>query len=341
MTSIIYGERIRQARECCGYTQTALAKQVGTTQSAIAHIENDRNTPTTDLLNKIAIETGFKPSFFEQEPISDFSLGTLSYRARKSLSAKEESQAYQCARTIYEHVKKMAQRLDLPNLKLDCPEESTHRSARIVRSSLGTAPDMPIPNLVNLLERNGFIIITLPLILPKIDAFSTWATVDTERPIILLSSGKPNDRMRFSIAHELGHLTIHRVTKGRMHILENEANAFASEFLMPESAIKNDLLPPVSLTTVAKLKPKWGVSMAALIYRARSLNVITDRQYRYLFEQLSARGWRKREPENLDLPHEKPQALRKMVETLFGDAEEYAEEMLTEVARAREMIVFW
>jgi hypothetical protein len=76
----------------------------------------------------------------------------------------------------------------------------------------------------------------------------------------------------------------------------------------------------VTLTSLAGLKPRWGVSIQTLIYRAHELGIIADRQYRYLFEQVSIRGWRTREPENLDIPVEKPRTLRKIVELLpFGN----------------------
>jgi len=77
-------------------------------------------------------------------------------------------------------------------------------------------------------------------------------------------------------------------------------------------------VPPVTLATVAKLKPRWRVSIQALIRRARDLAIISDRQYHYLFQQLSARGWRKREPAQFDVAAEKPRAFRKMAEVLYG-----------------------
>jgi Zn-dependent peptidase ImmA (M78 family) len=119
-----------------------------------------------------------------------------------------------------------------------------------------------------------------------------------------------------SVAHELGHLVMHRGLIAPLGDLEQQANVFAAELLVPLAALKRELPRPVTLSTVAPLKPRWGVSIQALVRRALEAKVITERQYRYLFEQIGVRQWRTREP--IDLPLEKPRAFRKACEMLFG-----------------------
>jgi IrrE N-terminal-like domain len=114
-------------------------------------------------------------------------------------------------------------------------------------------------------------------------------------------------------------------------MLEDQAYAFAAELLMPCSAIIDDLRQEkLSLFRLAELKAKWLVSMQALARRARELQVITERQYRYLMQQISTRGWRTAEPEFTDIAIEKPRAIRKMLEAAFGpqaSPERMAEEL--------------
>lgn len=119
-----------------------------------------------------------------------------------------------------------------------------------------------------------------------------------------------------ALAHETGHLVLHRSLQGELKGIDQEANRFAAALLLPKAAMLQEIVPPVTLTSLAELKPRWGVSIQALIYRARDLGIITDRQFRYLFEQLSRRGWRKQEP--LAIPVERPRAVRKMAEILYG-----------------------
>jgi Zn-dependent peptidase ImmA (M78 family)/DNA-binding XRE family transcriptional regulator len=338
---MIYGRRIKQAREFKGMTQTQLAELVSVKQSAISQIEKDEFTPSDELVRAIAASTGFAPSFFELEPTGDLPLGTLNYRSRKSVTAREETKAYQYANLLYTQIKDIV--LDTtvpPNNIPQLSNVKALKAARITRSAFGLSPDEPIKNLLHVLEKNGVFIFTIPREIQKIDAFSTWADLDESRPIIIIISGKPMDRMRFSVGHEVGHLVIHRSLKPSLKLIENEANEFASEFLMPEKAMRDEMTPPITLTSVARLKLRWGVPMQALIMRARGLKIITERQAKYLFAQLSAQGWRTREPANLDIKHELPNLVRDMIESKYKTREDYAIGTHLDVSTATELYAY-
>jgi Zn-dependent peptidase ImmA (M78 family) len=122
-----------------------------------------------------------------------------------------------------------------------------------------------------------------------------------------------------SLAHELGHLVLHRNFSGGTQELESDAYQFASELLMPANLMVEDLrLERLNLFRLAALKKKWQVSMQSLARRARDLQVISDRQYRYLMKQMSMKGWRLEEPAFEPLQVERPRAFRKLVEVVFG-----------------------
>jgi Zn-dependent peptidase ImmA (M78 family)/transcriptional regulator with XRE-family HTH domain len=337
---MIYGSRVKQARELAGMTQIELASQIGVNQSAIALIERDRLIPSDDLIKAIAIKTGFLPPFFNEEPIDNFPVGSLYFRSKRAVTAREETKAYEYARLMFEQVKKMAQSVNLPSTRLPKIKKSPSKAAEITRIAFRLSPDTPIKNLTHSAEASGVMILSLPLILLNIDAFSTWADMDSERPIIAISSGKPGDRLRFSVGHEIGHLVMHDTLTGDVKTIEQEANDFAAELLMPSCAMRQEFMKPVTLHTVAKLKVRWGVSMQALIMRARHLSIITDRQAKYLFTQMSAHGWRTREPSNLDVKLETPQVVRKMIETLYDNVGRYAEDMNLRVDRATEFTLY-
>jgi Zn-dependent peptidase ImmA (M78 family)/transcriptional regulator with XRE-family HTH domain len=312
----IYGERIRQARELAGMTQEELAGHVGISQSMVAHIETGRVSPSLDVIQAIAKETEVQASFFEQIPMADIP-NSLAYRARSSLRSSERDKAYQYAKVCIEQFQQMSLKLNLPDFKLPSKNLDAVTLARLLRVMLGIEPTKPVPHLINTLEQNGVIVIAMPFGLEKLDAFSCWS--NTGRPIIVVSTQKPGDRLRFSVAHELGHIVLHKDTHKLTVVLEKEANAFAGEFLLPEIAMRGTLSPALSLTQAARLKLRWGVSMQMLIKRAHELNIITERRYHYLFEQIGRMGWKTKEPDNLDIPVEKPRAFKKMVELLYGN----------------------
>ena len=87
--------------------------------------------------------------------------------------------------------------------------------------------------------------------------------------------------------------------------------------------MRAELMPPITLTTLAALKARWGVSLQALIRRAQTLDLLTPSQYRSLSAQLGARGWRTREP--IAVPVERPRALRQLAELLYAQASAQAQ----------------
>ena len=89
---------------------------------------------------------------------------------------------------------------------------------------------------------------------------------------------------------------------------------------MPEEAMRREIKDAPSLMDLAALKPRWGVSIQALIVRAFDLGYLTDRQYRYFFEQISKMGWRKSEPKEFDIKSEKPRLLSKLAEVAYGSS---------------------
>jgi Zn-dependent peptidase ImmA (M78 family)/transcriptional regulator with XRE-family HTH domain len=329
---MVNGERLRQARELCGLTKTQLAELVHIERPLVAQIEGGKKQPSERILVAIALATGFPPSFFKQQVNGpDFSARSLLFPASAVVGKVQHAQAHRCGEVLYEVVEKMRKRFKTFPVRLPRVVRSPTVAARMTRSELGLSPDRPIPNVVDVMEQGGLLILALPFMLKGRDGFSGWAGFEETKPVIVVSGGGPGDRIRFSVAHELGHLVMHRGWLAEPWKLEPQANCFAAELLLPEEGIRCDLVPPVTLTSLAKLKPKWGVSLQTLIRRAKDLGIVSLRQYRYLFEQLGARGWRLQEPSHLALPVEKPRALIKMAESLYGrpiDVRRFSDAML-------------
>lgn len=319
---MVNGERVKQARELRGLTQTELAQRIGKDQSAIARIERNGFQPSDEVVETIAIQTGFPPSFFRRKPKPGFPAGTLQFRARR-MSAGERTRVYQYARTVWESAQDMAEDISEIPVKLPKLEEDPEVAAAVTRSALGLSPDEPISHVINAVERAGVLVLTVPLPLKKWDAFCSWTGEENDKPVIVVASEAPGDRLRLSVSHELGHLVMHRSLQGKLKDIEREATRFAGEFLMPEQAMRQEIVPPITLTSLSELKPRWGVSIQALAYRARDLGMITVRQHKYLFQQLQKHGWKKEEPPELAVPVEKPRALRKMAELLYGVPVDY------------------
>lgn len=315
-----YGDRIRQARELLGWTQQQLADKLGVRQPVIAQLEAGLYQGR-DLTSAIAFKTGFPPSFFSDPYIEDFPLGSLQFRGHSRLMRRDRQQAHRYGQLVYELYRRVSMNLRRPPVRLPRIVSGNHiEAATATRSAMGLAPDTPIKNLVNSAEKIGVVILGLPVGLEGRDAFSVWAD---DTPIIALAAGRPGDRIRLNVAHELGHLVMHQALRGTMKSLEKDAFNFAGELLLPQIAVLQEMVPPVTLTTLVPLKLKWKVSLQALIMRAKELRIISERQSYYLFEQMGRAGFRTEEPANLSVPVEKPRALRQMVEMRYGRQIDY------------------
>jgi Zn-dependent peptidase ImmA (M78 family)/DNA-binding XRE family transcriptional regulator len=320
---MIFGERIRQARELSGLTQRDLAEQVGVAQPFIAQIEANKVLPSRPVLEQVAKVTDVLPTFFEQPPFSSkVKIGSPAFRARKSAKAIERERAFAYTDFQLEQIVTMASKLDLPHFEPLHLAEGPAEAAIATREYLGIEQGKPIANLINAVERKGFIVIALPFEIENIDAFCMWTEIDLERPVIVLSADKPGDRLRSTVAHEIGHAVLHKSLLGEYKNMEEEAHSFGAELLLPEHAMREVITPKFNLTQAGRLKLQWGVSMQFLIKRAADLGIISKRHYRYLFQQLTALGWRLREPANLDIPVEKPRTFRKMVEIFYQNDSE-------------------
>jgi len=141
--------------------------------------------------------------------------------------------------------------------------------------------------LTDAAERAGICLIPIRG-LEVVDGLSSWVS---GVPVIGLNPAVPGDRLRFSLAHEIGHLAMH--TSRNDHV-ETEANRFAGAVLFPRADFDAAMIDRPSMRHFVSLKSAWGVSIAALIYRAHELEYIDDSRYRSLQIQMSK--WRRSEP---------------------------------------------
>src|SRR5206468_3782846 len=123
------------------------------------------------------------------------------------------------------------------------------------------------------------------------------------------NSRQSRERMRFTLAHELGHLVMHQAPKPEM---EEEANRFAAEILLPSEDISTDFYT-TSMDHFMVLKLKWRVSLQAIVRKAYTLGKITERAYRYYMMEISKRWGRVREPVPLPDTIERPRIWNQLV----------------------------
>lgn len=326
VTHVLFdGGRLRLARSYCGLRKIELARELGVSPAAVTQYEQGRVRPARAVVARICLCLGFPPEFFERRPETgtEISEGQTHFRRLRSTSKADRTRLLAHLELLGEVVSVIEQHVDLPIAAFPAVDLGPVTSDRIgnaagfVRSSWGLGSG-PITNVVQLLEAKGAIVVRPRIATTSVDAFSTWLA---ERPAIVLASDKADAaRARFDAAHELGHMVMHHDAEPGSTELEHQADSFASAFLMPADAIESELPRRMDWSQYFELKQRWGVSVQALIRRARDLSVISQHAYERAFVQLSARGWRTSEPGRLG-PAEEPTVLRRALALIAGASE--------------------
>jgi len=306
-------ELVTLARQSRGLTQDGLRKLTGIQQWNISKIESGLRQPTESELHRLAEALDYPETFFTQHWRPEGPGVTEYYhRKRQRATAKQLDRIYAIAAIQQHNVATLLRSAEVgnvafPSFPLDEYDEDAAATAGKVRA-VWNLPRGPVHDLTGLIESPGGIVLQCDFQTRHVDGFSRRPA--TGPPIFYMSDNLPPDRWRWTLSHELGHVVMHTVPNPEM---EDQANLFASAFLMPAREIKQDLWN-LSFENLSRLKIKWKVSVQALIMRAYSLNVITDSRRRYLFMQWSKAGNRTREPEHLDPPVETPKSVANLID---------------------------
>src|ERR1700710_249016 len=306
------GERLKIAREIHGLSQAPLAETPGLDQPFISLAEQTAKIPSDAVLETLSLATGFPKAFFELGKAPDFPLGSLLFR-KKNLSKADAAKIYQLARITMEIFLALQGRVKpIPVTLPRVDDAEPVQAAQIIRSALGYNPDGPIRGLLNRMERAGILVFRAPVSLDEFDAFSAWSTEDDSRPVVVLGAPKDGERDRATAAHELGHLAMHRVFLGDLNSVERDALRFTGELLLPESDMQQEIGPTITLTRLAELKQKWGVSMQFILWRFEALGLISPQLKSYWRGRMFKQGWLE-DSEPLRMEAEPPRLLRQIL----------------------------
>ncbi len=339
-----YGARLSQARAARGLTGVTLADLSGVTPSTISQYEHDAAKPTSEMHEKLATVLNMPKSFFLQAP-APYEKSRFFYRSMSAATKLARARAESRFDWLRDIVTYFESYFDLPpvNLpKLDAPTDFQMISEDHLEAAAAECRRYwslhggPAPNLVRLLEKNGFIVSRFRLDADTLDAFSE--NESTCRPFIILGADKGSSvRSRSDAIHEVAHCVLHTHVKQRSllstkehALLERQAYHFASAFLMPADDFSRDLVAP-TLDGFLALKEKWGVSVAAMIKRCSQLKLMTEQQEERLWINLGRRGWRRQEPWDDKLPVEQPKLLRQCFEMMINSGYKSRSQLVQEI----------
>ncbi|MCK5545506.1 MAG: ImmA/IrrE family metallo-endopeptidase [Desulfobulbaceae bacterium] len=291
-----FGERLKAARKMAGMSQQGLADATHNlvTKQALSKYEKGKMFPASDILVAISKVLGVKSGYFYRQ--SQVELTSLEFRKKSRLSKKDQSRVkYQTLDFLERYIEiesVMGQQTEFENLLDDFTIENLDdvetASMRLREAwNLGTAP---VSNLMELLEDKGVRILEVDLP-DEFDGLSAWAG---EIPVITVNKNRDLVRKRLTIVHELAHLML-SFGECRDTDLEKLCHSFAGAFLIPKEKMIEELgshRSKISFLELKKLKGIYGISILALVVRAKNLGIINENRYKAFFITASKKGWK-------------------------------------------------
>ena len=339
------GERLKIARMWRNLSATQLAYLTGFSRQTISMLENGKLTnPEFATVQKLSEKLEFPITFFLEETKRNFNESTTYFRSLLTTNKKyrvEQEEKIKFIAIVYNMLSEYLEfeKVNLPQIPTNAtPQEA----ANILREYWGLG-NRPIENIVYLAESNGLIVTDFETATGDVDAFSHKITSDDmETYLIGYSKNKRTAaRIHFDVAHEIGHILLHNwredlecIDKEEFKEIELQAHAFASAFLLPEDEFRKDVSPyATNLAYYTELKKTWKVSIAAMIRRAKDLDIITADDYSRLMRNMQKQGIRKIEPLDDELVTAEPSLLRQAIKILFDQKVFTPNEFLEELSR--------
>lgn len=275
-----FAKRIFSARKMAGMSMDELASLSGLSKNAISRYEKGIMKPDSTNLIKLSKALNVKVDYFFRK--GSVELASVEFRKKAKLSNK----AVEAIK--YRVIDRLEKYLELEEiLMVDNEFVSPLASFQIEGADdVEAAADKlreewnlglnPITSVVEMLEDNFIKVVEVEEEL-DFDGLSTF--IDDRIPVIVVNKNFPIERKRFTLLHELGHLLLNLNANLSSKEIENACNRFSGALLVPQSKMVTELgsgRKVIYLQELAEIQKEWGISIQAIMYRARDLNIISQ-----------------------------------------------------------------
>lgn len=301
----LFAERLKSARVMSGLSLQMLAEKIGNriSRQALHKYEKGEFLPDSEIMGLLCDSLGVRPDFFSRE--SFIELGQIEFRKILKLPSKEQIRVIETTKELLSRYLELEELLGINKSFISPLEKETvidsfediEICARTVREEWNLGED-PITNVVELLENNNIKVVEIDAD-DEFDGLQTWIN-GKNIPVIVLNTGnlKSSDRKRFTALHELGHLLL-PLEGVPENMAEKYCHRFAGAMLLPTKSAFNELgsnRNKISLQELGMIKQRYGISIQAIIYRAKDLKIISDYYMGNLFSLIKQVGWKIQEP---------------------------------------------
>lgn len=333
---VFNGTRLRDVRELFNLSQNDLEDRLNLPDKTILKYENGIEEPSFKVQVQINNFFALRMTFFNKKDsvtrVTNYNEISFDPKYLDELKSKERELQFvnmsdnflnevfkylNIVKTSIMDVLKEVQSMKDKSVDID-------EIADRVRDDLGI--DKKNGDIMAAIEKSGVFVLERGLN-KHIGSYSTWT--DTNRPYIILKTNRYGSDRLFDLAHEFGHLLLHRGNDfssfdvDYLKKLEREANQFANSFLLEKDFfIKNfqrTIKDPSNPDQYLFLKKYYGTSIVPIEKRARKLGLLNQTQSKEFYRVLKSLGYDKHEPYDLDVPFYIPGKIYTILNALSAD----------------------
>ena len=284
-------EELKNIRKMRGLTLDEVCQKLGrlVSKQALSKYERGKMHPSPQVLE--ALLRIYQISSASLQLSFPVKINGWNFRRGEILSAKEEAIKSEINRCLQRYLYLENQLGIIDSFKHPFPQkryssiDDMELAAEVLRKKWNLGTDA-IPSVCRVMENAGIKVLELDLD-ERVDGLSGW--VNRKIPFVVLNKRNATvERKRFTALHELGHLLFSFLESLDVRTKEKCCHRFASALLFPagiayESFGKKRSV--LSLEELVELKTSYGISVAALVHRAKDLRIITEVYYNHIFDE--------------------------------------------------------
>lgn len=287
----IFPNKLRTARLMRGLSLESLAKKMGglVTKQALSKYETNKMQPTDTVLRALAEALQLPVKYFLQQGVQ---VNRINFRTDSKVPSRATVQMVYTAQDLIERYLRLEDLLSIPSsfinplrtLCITTPDDVEKAAGRLrTKWQLGC---FPIYSVYEMLESVGVKLIEFDAGISHVMGFSTFVNKSIPLVVVNLSSNATVERKRFTALHELGHLLLNFSPDLDGNSRERLCHLFAGAVLCPVSVVYKELgnmRSSLTLHELVSLKNRYGISVSAIVHRAKDLAVISPQYYNDIF----------------------------------------------------------
>lgn len=280
------GNRINSARKMAGLSLRKLADKVDgeISHTSISKFEKGELVPDSKTLSVLAKALNVRPDYFFK-PFK-VEINEVEFRKKSKLGKRKIHSIRELIKHNIENYLELEELMDIPTSFENPIQEIQISSGREVEKAAAMLRKKwhlglnALPNVIELLEDQEIKVIELE-VEEEFDGLSGFANGNI--PLIVINKSFPVDRKRFTALHELGHLLLSFKKDLSGKQIEKLCHRFAGSLLIAPVILKRELgnkRHRISLNELIAIKETFGISIQAIMARAKDLEIINDNTYR-------------------------------------------------------------